>query len=57
MNRSMSGLPVHHPLPESTQESIMQNVWMDESQVGIKIARKNINRLRYANDATLMAES
>ena len=30
---------------------------MDESQVGIKIARRNINNLRYANDTTLMAES
>ena len=30
---------------------------MDESQVGIKIARRNINNLRYGNDTTLMAES
>ena len=35
----------------------MQNAWMDKSQVGIKIARRNINNLRYANDTTLMAES
>ena len=30
---------------------------MDETQVGIKIARRNINNLRYADDTTLMAES
>ena len=35
----------------------MQNVSLDESQAGIKIARRNINNLRYADDATLMAES
>ena len=31
--------------------------WMDEAQTGIKIARRNINNLRYANDTTFMAES
>ena len=31
--------------------------WLDEAQVGIKIARRNINSLRYADDTTLMAES
>ena len=35
----------------------MQNVGLDESQAGIKIARRNINDLRYADDTTLMAES
>ena len=35
----------------------MQNARMDESQAGIKIARRNINNLRYANDTTHMAES
>ena len=35
----------------------MQNVRLDESQVGIKISRKNINNLRYADDTTLMEES
>ena len=35
----------------------MQNAGMDEAQAGIKIARRNINNLRYANDTTLMAES
>ena len=35
----------------------MQNAGLDESQVGIKIARKNINNFIYADDITLMAES
>ena len=35
----------------------MRNAKLDESQAGIKIARKNINNLRYANNTTLMAES
>ena len=35
----------------------MQNARLYEAQAGIKIARKNINNLRYANDTTLMAES
>ena len=34
----------------------MQNAWLDEAQAGIKIARRNINNLRYADDTTLMAE-
>ena len=38
-------------------ESIMWNAGLDESQAGIKIARRNINNLRYADDTTLMAES
>ena len=35
----------------------MQNAGLDESQAGIKIAGRNINNLRYADDTTLMAES
>ena len=35
----------------------MQNARLDEAQAGIKIARRNINNLRYADDTTLMAES
>ena len=35
----------------------MQNAGLDESQAGIKIAKTNINNLRYADDTTLMAES
>ena len=38
-------------------ERIMRNARLDEAQAGIKIARRNINNLRYANDITLMAES
>ena len=54
-----------HYLPEFAQtyvhwvsgaEYIMWNAWQDESQAGIKIARRNINNLRYANDTTLVAE-
>ena len=35
----------------------MQNPRLDEAQDGIKIARRNVNNLRYADDTTLMAES
>ena len=35
----------------------MRNARLDEAQAGIKISRRNINNLRYAEDATLMAES
>ena len=35
----------------------MKNAGLEETQVGIKIARRNINNLRYADDTTLMAES
>ena len=38
-------------------ENIMQNAGLDETQPGIKIARRNINNLRYADDTTLMAET
>ena len=38
-------------------EYIMQNAGLDEAQVGIKIAGRNINTLRYTDDTTLMAES
>ena len=38
-------------------EYIMLNDGLNEAQAGIKIARKNINNLRYADDTTLMAES
>ena len=38
-------------------EYIMRNTGLDEAQAGIKIARRNINNLRYADDTTLMAES
>ena len=35
----------------------MKNAGLDEAQAGIKIARRNINNLRYADDTTLMAEN
>ena len=38
-------------------EYIMQNSYLDEAQAWIKIARRNINNLRYADDTTLMAEN
>ena len=37
-------------------EYIMRNAGLEEAQAGIKIARRNINNLRYADDTTLMAE-
>ena len=43
------------PLPIS--EYIMRNAGLEEAKAGIKIARKNINNIRYAYDTTLMAES
>ena len=38
-------------------EYIMRNTGLEEAQAGIKIAERNINNLRYADDTTLMAES
>ena len=38
-------------------EYLMQNAWLDEAWAGIKIAKSNINSLRYANDTILMAET
>ena len=38
-------------------EYIMRNAGLDEAQAGVKIAGRNINKLRYADDTTLMAES
>ena len=38
------------------EEYIMQNARLDEAQAGIKIVRRNINNLRYADDTTLMTE-
>ena len=38
-------------------ESLMQNARLNDSQAGIKIARRNINNFRYTDDTTLMAES
>ena len=38
-------------------QSTMRNTGLEEAQAGIKISRRNINNLRYADDTTLMAES
>ena len=37
-------------------EYIIRNAWLEEAQAGIKIARRNINNLRYTDDTTLLAE-
>ena len=46
-----------HHLFQLYAEYIMQNAWLDESQAGIKIAGRDINNLRYADDTSLLAES
>ena len=46
-----------HPAYLTYAEYIMRNSGLEETQFGIKIARRNINNLRYADDTTLMAES
>ena len=46
-----------HPAYLTYAEYIMQNAELDEAQAGIKIARRKINNLRYADDTTLMAKS
>ena len=48
-----------HPayLTYTQSKYIMQNAGLDEAQAGIKIAGRNINNLRYADDTTLMAKS
>ena len=52
----MSRLILSHRLLNSYAEYIMRNTGLDEAQVGIKIARGNINNIRYVGDTTLMAE-
>ena len=44
-------------LAAAAAEYIMQNALLDEAQAGLKIAKRNINNLRYADDTTLLAES
>ena len=46
-----------HSLINKASEDIMRNTGLEETQAGIKIARRNINNLRYVEDTTLMAES
>ena len=47
-------VPIH---PNILAEYIMRNAGLDEAQVRIKIAQRNTNHLRYADDSTLRAES
>ena len=51
------GCILSHCLFSLYAENIMRNARLDEAQAVIKISRRNINNLRYANDTTLMAES
>ena len=51
------GCVLSHCLFNFYAEYIMRNAGLEETQAGIKIARRNINNLRYADDTTLMAES
>ena len=53
----MSRLYIVTPLFNLYAEYIMPNAELEEAQAGIKIARRNINNLRYADDTTRMAES
>ena len=55
--RSMSRLYIVTCLFNFYAEYIMRNAGLDEAQAGIKLARRNINNFRYADDTTLMAES
>ena len=55
--RSMSGCILSPCLFNLHAEYIMRNIGLDEAQAGIKIAGRNINNLRYADNTTLMAES
>ena len=57
LGRSMSRLYIVPCLFNLYVEYIMKNAGLDEAQTGIKIAGRNINNLRYADDTTLMAES
>ena len=56
-NRVHQGCILPHCLFNLYEEYIMKNAGLDEAQAGIKIARRNTNNLRYADDTTLMAES
>ena len=55
-NEHVKGVYIH-PAYLIYTEYIMRNAGLGEAQVGIKIPRRNINSLRYADDNTLMAES
>ena len=57
LKRSIPSLCIVTLLINLYAEYIMRNSGLDEAQAGIKIAGRNINNLRYADDTTLMAES
>ena len=57
LESTMSRLYIVTCLFNLCAEYIMRNAGLDEAQAGIKIARRNINNLRYTDDTTLMAES
>ena len=57
MKRSMSGYILSPCLFNLYAEYIVRNAGLEETQAGIKTARRNINNLRYADDTTLIAES
>ena len=48
---------IKYPSINLYAEYIMRNVGLEEAQAGIKIAGRNVNNLRYADDTTLMSES
>ena len=56
-NEYVKAVYCHSALFNLCAEYIMRKAGLDESQAGIKIARRNINNLRYADDTTLIAES
>ena len=51
------GFTLSHCLFNLYEEYIMRNAGLEEAEAGIKITRRNINNLTYANDTTIMAES
>ena len=55
--RSTSKLYISPCLFNLSAENVIRNAGLEEAQAGIKIAGRNINHLRYADDTTLMAES
>ena len=57
LGREYDNAAYWHYLCNLIAEYLVWNSRLDESQVGIKIARRNINSLRYVNDTTLMIES
>ena len=57
LNKEYIKAVYYHPAYSASMQSTSWKSRLDEAQVGIKVARRNINNLRYAGDNTLMAES